>query len=778
MLVSQDKTSKPAYAISTDPYEYKQIPWLTAGDSVPLLEGTFGSFSASPTQTFVVTGPPDGLGLLQQNGLKYLFVNNELSDTTTTGLQTSQGEGQINGARVSLFVFDDNGDVIGGKNLIETVLIDGVSYSLNPTTGNYQDAAGNVLRMTDHNNFTRFCSGYLATYGFVNEVGQEVPIWFAPEERDGGLGVPVTPDGVATPIRGLGTFSKENVLADPRYRATNSDYTVLLSTEDKNDGELYLYVGGQSPANPNGFTSVLGEFALYVLKVVDPTTGEVFTYETMPENQVLQAQWTLVPPDIALRSDPTQLSNFVNIAGNSTNLRRLEDIAANPNQPGEFYFVTTGTTDEITVGGVTFQDNPFGKLNRFSFVLDANGVPQTGTFETVLVGGAGKGVSYDNITVDGNGNVFIQEDETAGTEAIMTAENRDAGIWRYNTAENAGVIGTDNVDFIVEINQAAEGPEFVGPPGTWESSGIITLDSNALPGKSSFVYDVQAHSIDPSNSDLTPEAQAKAAQIIGGTNYAEGGQIILALPTERPEPVFGTSGADPFDIAIPQSPVDGTTDLVFTGAGADLVDTSIIQYSAQGENRIYSGTGNDQVLAGRSDRVFGEQGNDLIDASQGKGKNRLYGGSGNDEIYANRKDVAMGGEGDDLIDASQGMGDNRLYGGAGNDIFFLGMNDRVVGGDGDDQFYAGSGGGNTITGGAGADQFWIADAQLPSTANTITDLQIGTDVIGIGGLGISFANLSITDGTDGALISINNANVAVFQGVLASQLQASSFVFV
>jgi len=43
----------------------------------------------------------------------------------------------------------------------------------------------------------------------------------------------------------------------------------------------------------------------------------------------------------------------------------------------------------------------------------------------VLEGGPGKGVSY--IDVDLNGNVLIQEDETAFD--VMTAENRDAGIW-------------------------------------------------------------------------------------------------------------------------------------------------------------------------------------------------------------------------------------------------------------------------------------------------------------------------------------------------------------
>ncbi|WP_157259800.1 hypothetical protein [Chamaesiphon minutus] len=35
-------------------------------------------------------------------------------------------------------------------------------------------------------------------------------------------------------------------------------------------------------------------------------------------------------------------------------------------------------------------------------------------------------------------------------------------------------------------------------------------------------------------------------------------------------------------------------------------------------------------------------------------------------------------------------------------------------------------GGNSLTGGAGADQFWIANAEIPKSANTVTDFTIGS----------------------------------------------------
>jgi len=77
-------------------------------------------------------------------------------------------------------------------------------------------------------------------------------------------------------------------------------------------------------------------------------------------------------------------------------------------------------------------------------------------------GGPNKGVSYDNIVVDSNGNVLIQ-DETAFGGDVMTAENRDAGIWSYNTA-------SDEATFVFELDENAAGAEFNDPeePGEWD----------------------------------------------------------------------------------------------------------------------------------------------------------------------------------------------------------------------------------------------------------------------------------------------------------------------
>ncbi|AFY92239.1 alkaline phosphatase [Chamaesiphon minutus] len=207
--------------------------------------------------------------------------------------------------------------------------------------------------------------------------------------------------------------------------------------------------------------------------------------------------------------------------------------------------------------------------------------------------------------------------------------------------------------------------------------------------------------------------------------------------------VPGTAGAD--DLVASVTPgFDGINDLVFTGAGNDSVDVPI--------------------------------------AGEFAGKNRIDLGSGNDIIYVANNDRAFGSAGDDIFEAYD-VKDYRISGGAGNDTIYLGANGRALGGDGNDRFFAGTGGANLLSGGAGADQFWIANAELPSAANTILDFQIGTDVIGIQGaksLGISATSLTLAQVGADTSINFGGQTLALLTGIQASSLtpgNASQFVF-
>ena len=142
---------------------------------------------------------------------------------------------------------------------------------------------------------------------------------------------------------------------------------------------------------------------------------------------------------------------------------------------------------------------------------------------------------------------------------------------------------------------------------------------------------------------------------------------------------------------------------------------------------------------------------------------RLYGGSSDDEleVLAGGNDNRLfAGAGADFIELSLSGEGNRAYAGDGDDILSMGDSDRAFGGNGDDIFLM-QGGDNLITGGAGAEQFWVlTSTELPDVENIITDFEASEgDVIGIGG-GISADQISF----DNETLLVDDQAVAIFRG--------------
>ncbi|WP_416666764.1 alkaline phosphatase [Egbenema bharatensis] len=146
-------------------------------------------------------------------------------------------------------------------------------------------------------------------------------------------------------------------------------------------------------------------------------------------------------------------------------------------------------------------------------------------------------------------------------------------------------------------------------------------------------------------------------------------------------------------------------------------------------------------------------------------------------LVAGNNEMRFGANGDDVL-VSTGS-NNRLFGGNGNDTLFAQSNDTLLGGNGDDVLYSVGTGDNTLVGGLGADQFWVANGSLPEAANTVVDFEAGIDVIGF--LGISevsrFDDLTLTESELGTVISVMEQDVAVLLGVEASAIDSSSFAF-
>ncbi|MBF2020640.1 MAG: endonuclease/exonuclease/phosphatase family protein [Hydrococcus sp. C42_A2020_068] len=136
-------------------------------------------------------------------------------------------------------------------------------------------------------------------------------------------------------------------------------------------------------------------------------------------------------------------------------------------------------------------------------------------------------------------------------------------------------------------------------------------------------------------------------------------------------------------------------------------------------------------------------------------------------------ETVFGTSGDDVFDAADPSGN------------FDGSKDIVSAGEGSDRFFLGAGeGDNLLTGGIGADQFWItsSDDGLPSVANTITDFNSTEgDVIGFADTSLSYGALggdwNLRQAGNDAVIEAFGQDVAILQGIQADSLTETNFVF-
>jgi Ca2+-binding RTX toxin-like protein len=199
------------------------------------------------------------------------------------------------------------------------------------------------------------------------------------------------------------------------------------------------------------------------------------------------------------------------------------------------------------------------------------------------------------------------------------------------------------------------------------------------------------------------------------------------------------------------------------GVSVDMA--SSIGVAVSFENLV--GTFQNDALGGSSTEnvLLGLLGNDV-----------LNGGDGNDELYGDWGDLETHRKyGKSQSGDYSNDGDDRLFGGAGND--------KLVGNGGNDTLDGGVGA-DVLTGGAGTDTFVLRAGDGGSTvaqADTITDFQDGTDVLGLAG-GLAFSNLVITqgNGTDTAASNVviktsSGEILAVVVGVEVSRISILDF---
>jgi 3-phytase len=242
--------------------------------------------------------------------------------------------------------------------------------------------------------------------------------------------------------------------------------------------------------------------------------------------------------------------------------------------------------------------------------------------------------------------------------------------------------------------------------------------------------------------------------------------------------INGTSGQDNLEAK--------KNDQLFGFEGDDILDAS----NGQGSNLLDGGSGNDKLVGNNQDTLKGGAGTDSLYALGSSGFNTLEGGEDNDQLFVveGGNNTLSGESGNDTLTVSGGSGSNTLNGGIGNDKLnvsnLTGNNilngnegdDILVGGLGSDQLFGGSGDdllfggvkGSKLTGGTGADKFYLASAAIPEVAIEVLDFTQGEDKIIIEGIPeiANFANLILTQTGSDTTVKANIGGSVKSLGIL------------
>jgi hypothetical protein len=448
------------------------IPSATGVDLTSLL--TVGDKAAG--NGYKMVGIPDGLGAYKQGNNTIVLMNHELG--ADKGIVRAHGQ---EGSFVSKYVISPNGKVISGSDLIQTV------NHYNYANSSYSATPGNIPGGTTpfDARFGRFCSSTLSEANqFFNSAsgkGTRDRLYFANEEQGNESRVfGVTMNGTAVQLPRLGLFSWENTIPAPN----TSDTTTVIGTEDGSAGQVWVYAGtkqrgarGRTVFDKAGLTNGTN----HVVAISDGAGGH---YATDAAFRAAKNKGDSVAFDLAeVDWNQSGADQNADAASAGTALNRVEDGAWDPQNPNDFYFLTTdGGEGSGNEGGG-------GGLWRMSFADIEN--PAAGGTITLLLDGT-ESIALnkpDNMVIDSRGNLLIQEDPGN--------VNPIARIVAYRISDGAmGAVATFDPNlFTPGASNFLTKDE--------ESSGIIDMESLGYPA-GTFFLDAQVHTSTGLPADPSP----------------------------------------------------------------------------------------------------------------------------------------------------------------------------------------------------------------------------------------------------------------------------------
>jgi hypothetical protein len=419
-----------------------------------------------------MVGIPDGLGAFDNyDGTFTVLMNHELPETT--GIVRQHG---FAGAFVSHWIIrkSDLKVLHGGDQIKQLLTWDAETQSF-------------VRASEETGTIARLCSADLASpsafynsksgNGYTGRIfmdGEEI----ADEGRAFAHIVSGPGAGISYELPSLGKFSWENALASPYEQ----DKTVVIGTDDNSTpvpplnqalGQVYVYVGEKQATGNEIEKAGLHGGKFYGVRVV---LGGSQPFEQR-ENWITKGEFELqIIPDPTMDPMDSEFDDVREMSGEEiqlsssrklvTEFLRPEDGAWDTRNPNVFYFVTTDRYDTTKDGSRGTQIIGRSRLHRLTFKDITK--PEKGGRYDVLLDGTGRYQMLDNMTVDGDGNLILQEDP--GNQAHL------ARIWKFypQSGELVEIAKHDPARFGNRDGQLVAPPT---PPfnSDEESSGVIEI---------------------------------------------------------------------------------------------------------------------------------------------------------------------------------------------------------------------------------------------------------------------------------------------------------------
>lgn len=467
---------------------------------------------------YVLPGIMDGIGVLPDGEDLVVLVNHELSATNKVAAAAKRAGGAATSATVSAVNIDkETMSVTGASELLRS--ISWYDYATNQYSNKPVGPAGAAAKdeygTPNHSTaLNRFCSAYLAEAGELvyrsggKTYGYTGPVYFTGEEgSDESRAFAITNTGNAVQLPRMGLSAWENIIAVP----TGSMVTALMGMEDGSatDSQLWMYSGEKTETGAWDERAGLANGHPFVMKIDGIST----------DNEFRKVHGKGKAAGVSFKEIDWQRNGIAQnqaARAQGTVLARVEDGAFDPNNPRDFYFVTTESNKDAKATA----PNPAtptvtrdgGALWKLTF-NDIKNPLAGGTITMLLDGSEAPYLSKpDNMTVDAKGNVLIQEDP--GNNAHV------ARMVAYRISD--GKIAT--VTKFKDQYTKPGGAQFITQDE--ESSGVVEVTELMRAGKtdtkSYYMFDSQVHApADRVRLDLIGQA-GRAADLV---QAIEGGQI-------------------------------------------------------------------------------------------------------------------------------------------------------------------------------------------------------------------------------------------------------------